>query len=195
MSQLVSLSVVLAIFSQTTFAQVNNSTSKECRISTGIGFANATKNAKSPGKAVWVQLDYKLSAHFSVAMEFENMNYKQNNYSTNIPIDKSDIEALNNNFSLLVKYHFTSIQKLKISFASGWTYSIHTRNSYFPESDGTTVNWVPYNYTFDDYRIPILIEAQYPLFKTLDILARGKYNLNTQNGDNYSAAIGLSLKL
>src|SRR5690242_13286388 len=111
------------------FSQTKSETQRECRITGGLGFAGATKNTKSVGRDVWLQLDYKLSENISVATEFENMTYKQPGYYKNVPVDPNEIKVVDNNFSLLLKYHFPIKSALKISVASGWTYT--TRQSQY----------------------------------------------------------------
>ena len=57
-------------FSLTSFSQTNDQTQRECRISTGFGFASATQNTKSIGSDVWVQLDYRLLKNISIATKW-----------------------------------------------------------------------------------------------------------------------------
>lgn len=177
------------------FSQTNSQIQKECRISGGFGFAGATKNTTSVGQDVWLQLDYKLSENISIATEFENMTYKQPGYYKNLPVDPNEIKVVDNNFSLLLKYHFPIKSALKISVASGWTYT--TRQSqYYIYTVGSTSSDLFRNVTsFSDYRIPLLLEVEYPISKKINIQVRVKYNLNPQNGDTYSSGIGVSLKL
>ncbi len=170
-------------------------TQKECRITGGLGFAGATKNTKSVGQDVWLQLDYKLSEKISVATEFENMTYKQPGYYKNVPVDPNEIKVVDNNFSLLLKYHFPIKSALKISVASGWTYTTRQSQYYIYTVDSTSSDLFRNVTSFSDYRIPLLLEIEYPVSKKIDIQARVKYNLNPQNGDTYSSGIGLSLKL
>ena len=196
MWKLISLSLLLACFSYLSYSQTYFAASKECRISTGIGFANATQNVKAVGKDFWLQLDYKAMEHFSVALEFENFGYKQGGYYQELPLEyHNEIKVLNNNFSLLIKYHVPSKGKLKLALASGWTYSIRHNDYYRPPYNQTSQTWPQYVTSFTDYRIPLLAEAQYPVSKNVNLLTRLKYNLNPQNGNTYAAGIGLSLKL
>ena len=62
-----------SLISLVSTSQTNSQPEKECRITSGIGFAGATKNSESVGRALWLQLGYKLSKNISVATEFENM--------------------------------------------------------------------------------------------------------------------------
>ncbi len=190
MTKIVSLLFVFVFLSLVSLSQTNTQTQKECRISTGIGFAGTTKNIKSIGPALWVQLDYKVLEDFSIAMEFENMAYKQPGYYIDLPVNPNDILVVNNNFSLLIKYYFPINKKLKIALASGWTYSIRANKYYIFEKDGTNQTLFPNVSAFSDYRIPFLAEIGYPLYKKINIEARLKYNLNPQNGDTYSGGIG-----
>ena len=186
---------LFAFFSLATFSQTNTETQRECRITGGIGFAGATKNTKSVGQDVWLQLDYKLSQNISIATEFENMSYKQPGYYKDAPINPNDIQVVDNNFSLLLKYHFPIKSALKISAASGWTYTTRQSQYYIYTVDSTSSDLFRNVTSFSDYRIPLLLEIEYPVSKKINIQARVKYNLNPQNGDTYSGGIGLSLKL
>jgi hypothetical protein len=189
------LVLLLAPSALVSFSQTNSQTQNECRITGGFGFAGATKNTKSVGQDVWVQLDYKLSETISIATEFENMTYKQPGYYETLPVDPNEIKVVDNNFSLLLKYHFPLNSKLKVAVASGWTYMTRQNDYYMYEIDGASQNWSRNVTSFSDYRIPFLLEVEYPISKKINIQARAKYNLNPQNGDTYSSGIGLSLKL
>jgi hypothetical protein len=195
MTKSTSLLILFSFFSLATFSQTNTEAQRECRITGGIGFAGATKNTKSLGQDVWLQLDYKLSQNISIATEFENMAYKQPGYYKYLPINTNEIQVVNNNFSLLLKYHFPIKSALKISVASGWTYSTRQSQYYIYTVDSTSSDLFRNVTSFSDYRIPLLLEIEYPVSKKINIQARGKYNLNPQNGDTYSSGIGLSLKL
>ncbi|MCW3091764.1 MAG: hypothetical protein JWP81_2833 [Ferruginibacter sp.] len=194
MSKFIPLSLSLLFISMVAFSQENPAITKECSISTGLGFAAAPSNAKAMGRAFWLQMDYRVMEHFSIAFEVENFAYVQGGYFPDLPKEyPNEINVLNNNFSLLIKYHVASKGKLKFAFASGWTYSIRNETYYIP-SDNSQI-WFANVRSSDDYRIPFLLEVQYPVSKTINVLARAKYNMNPKEGDNYSAGIGLSLKL
>jgi hypothetical protein len=107
-------------FALLTFSQATAPPQKECRISSGFGFAGTTKNLKSIGTDIWIQLDYMLWENISIATEFENMSYKQPGYYTELPVTPNEIKVYNNNFSLLFKYHFLKAKRLTLNFASGW---------------------------------------------------------------------------
>jgi len=190
-----SLSFLFAFFSFIALSQTNNQTQKECRITGGIGFAGATKNTKTVGQDVWLQLDYKLFENISIATEFENMGYKQPGYYKDLPIQPNEIQVVDNNFSLLLKYHFPMKSALKISVASGWTYTTRQSQYYIYTVDSTSSDAYRNVTSFSDYRIPLLLEIEYRISKKLNIQARMKYNLNPQDGDTYSSGVGLSLKL
>lgn len=177
------------------FSQTNSQTQNECRITGGFGFAGATKNNKSVGGDTWLQLAYKLSETISIATEFENMGYKQSGYYEDLPVDPNEIKVVDNNFSLLLKYHFPIKSRLKVAVASGWTYTTRQNDYYIYTSDSTSQSWFRNVSSFSDYRIPFLLEVEYPVSKKINIQARVKYNLNPQNGDTYSSGIGISLKL
>ncbi len=190
------MSLVLVCCTLVSVSQTDNPLLKKCNISTGMGFAGVPKNMKSVGKDFWLQMDYRLIEHFSIALEFENFAYKQVGYFDNLPERyANEINVLNNNFSLLVKYHVTSKGKLNIVLASGWTYSIRHNDYYQPPYNSGSQVWPQSVTSFSDYRIPLLVEASHPVSKMLHLLARAKYNVNPQNGNNYSAGFGLSLKL
>jgi hypothetical protein len=195
MTKSISLLFLFAFVSISSFSQKNSQTEKECRITSGIGFAGATKDTKSVGSDFWLQLDYTLSENISIATEFENMSYKQPGYYDDLPVDPNEIKVLNSYFSLLLKYHFLLKSAFKIALASGWTYTTQQNDYYIYESDGTSEHWFRNVTSFNDYRIPLLLEIEYPVLKKLDIQARVKYNVNPQNGDTYSCGLGLSLKL
>ena len=195
MTKSIILLFLFAFVSIASFSQTNSQTQKECRITSGIGFSGATKNTKSVGLDFWLQLDYKLSENISIATEFENMTYKQPGYYKNLPVNPNEIKVVNNNFSLLLKYHFPIKSAFKVALASGWTYTTRQSDYFIYESDSTSERWFRNVTSFNDYRIPVLLEIEYPVSKKLDIQARAKYNLNPQNGDTYSCGLGLSLKL
>jgi hypothetical protein len=195
MTKSISLLFLFAFFSLVALSQTNTQTQKECRITSGIGFAGATNNTKSVGRDVWLQLDYKLSENISIATEFENMGYKQPGYYKDLPINPNEIQVVDNNFSLLLKYHFPIKSAIKIAVSSGWTYTTRQSEYYIFTSISTSQEWFRNVTSFSDYRIPLLLEIEYSISKTLNIQARVKYNLNPQNGDTYSSGIGLSLKL
>ena len=195
MTKFISILFSFILVSFASLSQTNNSIEKECRISSGVGFSSATKNVKSVGTSIWLQLDYRLLKNISIATEFENMTYKQPGYYNVLPVTPNEIKVYNNNFSLLLKYHFATQKKIKISFASGWTFSTRQNEYYIYENDGTTQHWFPNVSSFSDYRIPFLIEVGYPVSKKINNQARLKYNLNPQNGDTYSSGVGMSIKL
>ncbi|TKK72039.1 hypothetical protein FC093_03240 [Ilyomonas limi] len=176
-------------------AQTNAFTLKECWITGGTGIGAATQNTKSVGQDMWVQLAYRLSERISIATEFENINYKQRGYYKNLPVEPNEVNVLDNNFSLLFKYHLPLKSKLKVAAASGWTYAIRQNDYYIFEDDGVVQHTFKNVTSFSDYSIPLLLEIEYPISKTIHNHARGKYNLLRQNGSTYSTGLGLSLKL
>ena len=195
MTKTISLLFAFALFSLASLSQTNSQIQKECRITSGVGFSGATKNTKSIGQDVWLQLDYGLSENISIATEFENMTYKQPGYYKDLPVNPNEIKVVDNNFSLLLKYHVPIKSTVKIAVASGWTYATRQSEYYIYERDSTSQRWFRNVTSFSDYRIPLLLEIEYPVSKKINIQARVKYNLNPQNGDTYSSGIGLSLKL
>ena len=195
MTKSVSFLFVFAFFSLASLSQTNFQIQKECRITSGVGFSGSTKNNKSLGKDVWLQLDYKLYENISIATEFENMNYKQPGYYKDLPVNPNEIKVVDNNFSLLLKYHVPIKSTVKVAIASGWTHTTRQNIYYIYELDSTSQRWFRNVTSFTDYRIPLLLEIEYPISKKINIQARVKYNLNPQNGDTYSSGVGLSLKL
>jgi hypothetical protein len=176
-------------------SQTNNLFQKECRISTGIGFGNVTQNEKSAGKYIWVQLNYILSEKFSIATEFENMGYKLPGYYDDLPVNPNEVKVAENNFSLLIKYHFPSIKRIQFLLASGWSFNIQQNDYYIYEKTVNTQHWFRNVTSSSDYSIPFLAEVAYPVFKNIILETRLKYNLNRQNRNTYAAGLGLSLKL
>ncbi|MEP7257562.1 MAG: hypothetical protein ABI687_04225 [Flavitalea sp.] len=195
MKKYLPLLFLFASLTLATFSQTNSQIQKECRISSGFGFAGATNNLKTPGTDIWIQLDYKLLQNISIATEFENMTYKQPGYYIDLPVEPNEIKVYNNNFSLLIKYHFIKNKKITIAVASGWTFSTRQNEYYIYENDGTSQHWFLNVSSFSDYRIPFIVENAYAVSKKINLLARLKYNLNPQNGDTYSGGLGLSIKL
>jgi len=195
MTKSLSILFLLASLSLASFSQISTQRQKECRIASGFGFGSASQNVKSGGTDIWIQLDYRLLENISIATEFENMTYKQPGYYPDVPDIPNEVKAYNDNFSLLLKYHFPTSKKINISIGSGWTYSIRQYEYYIYEDDGVTKHWFPNVSSFSDYRIPFLAEIGYPISKKIDIQARLKYNLSSHHNDTYAGGIGLSLKL
>lgn len=186
---------VSTFFSLASKSQPNSPVDKDCRITSGIGFAGATKNTKSVGRYVWLQLDRKFYKNMSIATEFGNMTYKLKSFNTALPSHLNEIKSVDNNFSLLFKYHLCTKSPLKVAVASGWTYTIRTSEYYVYESDSTTQRWDRKVSSLDGYQLPVLLEIEYPLWKIINVQARVKYNVNSKNGSTYSSGVGLSLKL
>ena len=176
-------------------SQTNPQAEKECRITSGIGFAGATKNSKSVGPAFWLQLGYKVSKNISLATEFENMTYKLPSFESGLPKDLDGNNIVGNNFSLLLKYHIETKLPLKLAFASGWTYTLKTSEYYYYESSNAPQSLRRQVSIADDYEIPLLLEMRYPIRKAIDVQVRVKCNLSTGNQSTYSSGVGLSLKL
>ena len=191
------LSLLFLLFaSLQLWAQENSADSKEFKISTGIGLASATENIKSPGSDIWMEFDYKALKNFSIAMEFEGMKYKRPGFGPDIPGLKNEAIIHDNNFSFLIKYHFPTTKKLSFDVASGWTFCVTQSEYYTFETDSSSISWFPNVTSFSDYKIPFLGEASYFISKKLDVIARAKFNLDSEgNGDAYSVSVGLSLRL
>jgi len=167
---------------------------KEGRISSGYGYSNGVENTKS-GSSIFVQMDYQVSPKFSVATEFENMNYKAPGYYPDLPISPNVQKLYDDNYSLLIKYHLPINSKLRAALASGWTF--YTRQTeyydYYKDPSGDVVT---YRITsFSDFGIPFLLETQYPVWKNLNAGVRVKCNKNPLRGSTYSAGLQVSIKL
>jgi hypothetical protein len=195
MTKSISLLVLLIFISSISVCQSNNQQQKDCNISTGIGFGSITRNAKSAGRSFWLQLSYKLAQRFSIATEFENNNFKQPGYYSDLPVNPNEIKVSEDNFSLLIKYHFITNKNVKIAVASGWTFNVQQNDYYYFEKDLNSQHWFRNVTSSSDYSIPFLAEIFYPLFKNINIEARVRYNLERDNRGTYAAGIGLSLKL
>lgn len=195
MTKFTSLLFLSGFFSLASKSQTYPQAEKECRITSGIGFAGATKNTQLVGQYVWLQLDYKVSKNISVATEFENMTYKLKSFEVGLPKDLDGNRIVGSNFSLLLKYYIETKLPLKLAFGSGWTYTIKTSEYYYYERSNALQSLRRYVSTDDDYEIPLLLEMRYPIWKTIDVHARVKYNLSTGNQSTYSSGVGLSLKL
>ena len=195
MRKFTSLLFLSAFFSLASNSQTYPQAEKECRITSGIGFAGATKNAQSAGRYFWLQLDYKLSKNISIATEFENKSYKLTSFAVGLPEELNGNNIVGNNFSLLFKYHIETKLPFKLALSSGWTYTLKTSEYYYYEIPDRRQSLRRYVSTVDDYEVPLLLEIRYPIWKTIDVQARVRYNLNTGNQSNYSSGVGLSLKL
>jgi hypothetical protein len=177
------------------FCQSQAGTDKEFRISSGFGIGSATTNVSSIGSNVWIQFDYELAKHFSIALDADFINYKQYGYIISLPVKPNVQKVYDNNVSFLVKYHFIPTKKIKINIGSGWTYCIRQTDYYNYFAVDSAQNWYSNVSSYSDYRIPFVAEFAYSLTHNLDICVRAKYNLNGQDGDSYSGGVGLSLKL
>ena len=176
------------------FSQPNPQFAKECRISSGIGFGGAINNAKSTGREVWLQLDYKFIKNVSISMEFENMGYTLQGHYPTLPENLNEINVRRNNFSLLFKYHIETKLPLKIAVASGGTYTVKSSDYYYESGNATQdLRWTVS--TIDGYEVPLLLEVRYPIWKVIDIQARAKASLNTKKRSTYSSGIALSIRI
>jgi hypothetical protein len=188
--------LLLFIFSfLAAFSQSNTDSAKECRFTSGIGFGGATNHSKSPGREAWLQLDYKMNSNISVAMEFENMSYRLIGYYPNMPDNLNGINVVGNNFSLLLKYHIQTRLPLQLAVGSGWTYFLKTSEYYYYENPSAMQYLNSVVGTVDSYEIPLLMEIGYPIWKAINVQARVKCNLATQQQSTYSSGIALSLRL
>jgi hypothetical protein len=184
---------VSAFFSVTAFSQADFE--KKAHLSAGIGFGSGTENIKKVGLTTWIQLNYQVSKNFSVATEFENLDFTQPGFYENLPVDPNEMQVVDNSFSLLVKYHMPIKSRFAVRLASGWSYMTRQSKYYIYENDGTNERWFQNVFSFSDYRIPFILEIEYPLSGSIGIQARVKYNVSSGNNDTYSGGMGVSGKL
>ena len=186
------LTLALILFTGVS-AQDTTQLSKRCSVSSGWGLAEGVGSSKS-GFTFFVQMDYRFSAKFSLATEFEHLNFDLPGYYQDSVIGPNDQQLFDNYFSVLIKYHLPFNSKFHVSLGSGWTYYIR-QNGYFDVYTDANSQVITYRLSsFSGYGIPFLLETYYPLWKDLSVGLRAKYNLN-EYGNSYSAAIGASLKL
>ena len=187
--------MLFTLLHQISISQTNNTTLKECRITAGVGIGDGTGTSISAGVNSWLQLSYKLNNQVSVATEFESIIYKKPGYFKDLTVTPNEMIVYNNNFSLLLKYQLALKSPIKIAVASGWTYAVRQTDYYQFTSYSNGFSFSRSVTSFSDYRIPFVLEVEYPITKTINIQARGKYNLDYPNGSTYSTGMGLSLKL
>lgn len=176
-------------------AQTSTVSSRECRISSGFGISEPSHNSSGTGTDFWLQLSYNVLGNFALATEFENMYYHPSGKYFSSRTQQLHINIYDNNFSLLIKYNFPPVKKIRFALASGWTYCTRQKTYELLTKTDTSLTSSTSVETYNDNRIPFLGEIEYPVFSNLNIQARIKYNFNPQNGSAYAAAAGLSLKL
>jgi hypothetical protein len=175
-------------------AQETTQFSKECRISSGYTYANGINNSKG-GSSIFFQMSYKVSPKFSIATEFENLNFEMPGYHEDLPIKPNIQNIFDNYFSLMIKYHLPLKSKFNAELASGWTFYTN-QNEYYDYYKDATTESISYKVTsFSDFGIPFLLETHYPLWKNFNTGIRVKYNFNPGQNSTYSVGIGVSLIL
>ncbi|HEV8505913.1 MAG TPA: outer membrane beta-barrel protein [Chitinophagaceae bacterium] len=188
-----SLLTLTLIFVGAISAQDTSQFLNKCTISSGWGYANGAGSSKS-GFTFFVQMDYRFSAKFSLATEFEHLNFDLPGYYQDSVIGPNDQQLFDNYFSVLIKYHLPFNSRFRVSLGSGWTYYIR-QTGYFDVYTDAYSQVITYRLSsFSGYGIPFLFETYYPLWRNLSVGLRAKYNLN-EYANSYSAAIGASLKL
>ena len=189
-----SLLTLALVFFNTISAQDTTQFSKKCSISSGLGYANAVNGSKG-GTTFFIQMDYQFSPQFSLATEFEHMNFDVPGYYPDSIISNNVQHFYDHYFSLLIKYHLPLNSKIHASIASGWTYLIRQTDYYdvYTEPTGQLINHRMSS--INNFGIPFLLETDYPVWKNLSAGVRVKYNFNPGYGDTYSAGIAVSLKL
>ena len=70
MRKFISLLFLFTFLSLAGKSQANSQAEKTGRITSGMGFAGATKNSQSVGQYFWLQLDYKFAKNISIATDF-----------------------------------------------------------------------------------------------------------------------------
>ena len=176
-------------------SQTSSSSFKEVRVSGGVGIAYPQVNPLSPGQYLWLQHAYRFAPKVWIATEYESMVYKRPTFYSYSPPEYDKIKFYDHNISLLFKYQVITTNKTKLVAASGWTYCIQQREQYEPIFADNGVFWSRRVTSFSEYKIPLLVELEYPLFKAVNIQARVKYNLVANDRSTYGAGIGASLKL
>ena len=187
-----SCSIALSHFS---FSQATDIFEKECRISAGGGISGTFHNFRAPGLDTWYQLDYRFLRNISVAMEFDDQNYSMPGYYDLPFINPNKVMVYDNNFSILLKYHFRADKKLKVAVAGGWSWCIVQNDYYLLTSTGTSTEFIRNVSSFNDLSIPFLLEINYPLSPTVAVTTRLKYNLSIQVNPAWTTTAGLSIKL
>ena len=188
-----SLLTLALIFFTVASAQDTTKLSKRCSVSSGWGLADGVGSSKT-GFTFFVQMDYRLSTKFSLATEFEHLNFDLPGYYQDSIIGPNDQQLFDNYFSVLIKYHVPFNSRFQVSLASGWTYYIR-QDAYFDvRTDATSQVITLEQSSFSGHGIPFLLETYYPLWKDLSVGLRAKYNVN-EYANSYSAAISASLKL
>lgn len=190
------LCVAFLLFLSTAFAQTTPF-EKECRLAGGGGFANGFGNATG-GPDVWLQMSYRLSKNFSVATEFENMSFKRSTFYEAL-LTRKDLnkrEISHNYVSFLIKYHLPLPSKVALAVVSGWTYIIQREVYYDYQSSNNQTSISLRQWGSEDYSIPFIVEANYPINKTFQAGIRVKYNLNDKSvGATYATGLAVSMKL
>ncbi|CAN5393368.1 hypothetical protein BH11BAC3_BH11BAC3_02840 [soil metagenome] len=178
-----------------TYGQSNSVNLKECRIAGGFGFAGAANNLKAIGKSSWLQLDYLFTKQFSVATEFQNSQFTNNGPNPLVRFKPNEEIIVNNSFTLLLKYHLQEFGKFKAAIGTGWAYNIEASDYYSVQIDSNSYSALKYVNYYDDYRIPLIVQLDYPLSKVINIQTRVRYNVSRQYGNSYSAGIAIAVKL
>jgi len=174
-------------------AQDTTQLPKRCSVLSGWGLADGVGSSRS-GFTFFLQMAYQFSPKFSLATEFEHLNFDLPGYYQDSIIGPNVQQLFDNYFSVLIKYHLPFNSKIHASLASGWTYYIR-QTGYFDVYSDAYSQVIKYQLSsFSGYGIPFLLETYYPLWKDLSVGLRAKYNLN-EYGNSYSAALGISLKL
>ena len=168
-------------------------------ISGGFGYSNSLKNTIG-STAAWLQTSYQFSSSFSIAMEFENAQFK----TKGVYLDFGYPEKLNTDDQLFLvglKYIFNPNSKITFSALTGGAYLIRqsAKITKYEQKDingniiGTSFDWR--TLTDNSFGIPLVCEAVYSIHKRLLLGARVKYNSYINQTNTYTCGLLVGLKL
>ncbi len=182
LSLLITFSALNAIAQEPSFE-------KQFKLAAGLGYANSTMHNATGIAAGWLQMEYQPCKKFSLATEFENMGYYFPIYYKPAEPDFFKAKGVVNSFSFLAKYHLfaTSKSKLRFSVASGVSYSIVQKEDFITETTINDTSWIYYVNNSNQFRIPFLLEAEYPVYKFINLQARVKYSYGGGKEGLYNA--------
>jgi len=168
-------------------------------ISGGFGYSNSLKSTIG-STAAWLQTSYQFSNSFSIAMEFENAQFK----TKGVYLDFGYPEKLNTDDQLFLvglKYSFNPNAKVIFSALTGGAYLIRqsTKITKYEQKDingniiGANFDWR--TVIDNSFGIPLVCEAVYPINKRFLLGVRVKYNSYFNQTDTYTCGLLVGLKL
>jgi hypothetical protein len=113
-----SLLALALIFFSAISAQDTTQSSKKCTISSGWGYANGVGDSRG-GFTFFMQMAYQFSPKFSLATEFEHLNFDAPGYYPDSLISHNTQHFFDNYFSVLIKYHLPLNSNFQATLASG----------------------------------------------------------------------------